>query len=303
MAYEQLNEEEEEEYIDMDISPSSYQCNKVVSSPPKSREFEFQMSFNNTTHKEPLSLASPADELFYKGNLLPLHLPPRLQMVQKLLLENASQTASSTPFHSCNISPATSCYVSGELNPDEYLHDFSPATSFTHAHQKKSWSKRFKSIRQASLSSKLKASRAYIKSFFTKAKVSSNGFMNEGKKSPCPVDHGEEDCTPRRSFSLSIRRSPKNKCSSISSSCSTSSSSSSSSSFLSVHCYGSQAGQVLRRSSSAHSEVESSIQGAIAHCKMSQQLVVSGRKSVIDSGFGSLSTSRVAAEKPGLCRG
>ena len=27
----------------------------------------------------------PADELFYKGKLLPLHLPPRLLMVQKLV--------------------------------------------------------------------------------------------------------------------------------------------------------------------------------------------------------------------------
>ncbi|KAH0870148.1 LOW QUALITY PROTEIN: hypothetical protein HID58_077170 [Brassica napus] len=47
------------------------------------REFEFQMS-----HLCPLEIDKttfPADELFYKGKLLPLHLPPRLLMVQKLI--------------------------------------------------------------------------------------------------------------------------------------------------------------------------------------------------------------------------
>jgi len=37
-------------------------------SPPYNREFEFQMS-------EKESSTSPADDLFYKGKLLPLHLP------------------------------------------------------------------------------------------------------------------------------------------------------------------------------------------------------------------------------------
>lgn len=268
MAYEHSIEEEGEEYIDMDISSTShYQLNKV-SSPTNSREFEFPMSFNNTPHKDPVSLASPADELFYKGNLLPLHLPPRLQMVQKLLYETTNQTTTTTPFHSCTISPATSCYVSGELNPDDYFHDIDFSKYFTHPHdhQKKSWSKKF--------NSKLKASRAYIKSLFIKAKGSSiSGFMNSGKKSLYSVAHDGEDSTPRRSFSMSVRRSPKNKCSSLISSSSFSSSSSSSSSssvppFLRMHGHGSQGGQMLR-SSSVHSEVESSIQGAIAYCKMS----------------------------------
>lgn len=34
---------------------------------------------------------SPADELFFKGQLLPLHLPPRIQMVKKLSLEKQQQ--------------------------------------------------------------------------------------------------------------------------------------------------------------------------------------------------------------------
>ncbi|KAH0995637.1 hypothetical protein GBA52_019501 [Prunus armeniaca] len=51
--------------------------------------------------------------------------------------------------------------------------------------------------------------------------------------------------------------------------------------------------QLLKRSTSANSELESSIEGAIAHCKQSQQLF-SSRKSANEShGFCSLSASRM----------
>ncbi|KAK9126884.1 hypothetical protein Scep_015730 [Stephania cephalantha] len=68
--------------------------------------------------------------------------------------------------------------------------------------------------------------------------------------------------------------------------------SSSSSGFHDLH--------LLKRSSSDSSEIESSIQGAIAHCKKSQQLFNKG-------GICSLSASMIAAcedqERPPLCRG
>nr|DAD26452.1 TPA_asm: hypothetical protein HUJ06_027920 [Nelumbo nucifera] len=37
----------------------------------------------------------PADELFYKGHLLPLHLSPRLSMVRTLLLASSSSSSCS----------------------------------------------------------------------------------------------------------------------------------------------------------------------------------------------------------------
>nr|DAD35488.1 TPA_asm: hypothetical protein HUJ06_006128 [Nelumbo nucifera] len=38
----------------------------------------------------------PADELFYKGQLLPLHLSPRLSMVRTLLLASSSSSCSNS---------------------------------------------------------------------------------------------------------------------------------------------------------------------------------------------------------------
>lgn len=76
LSYDQADED----YIDMEIS--SFSKFFSLSSPPQTREFEFQMS-SSSVEREPTN--SPADELFYKGKLLPLHLPPRLQMVEKLL--------------------------------------------------------------------------------------------------------------------------------------------------------------------------------------------------------------------------
>jgi hypothetical protein len=54
---------------------------------------------------------------------------------------------------------------------------------------------------------------------------------------------------------------------------------------------------VLRRSSSASSEMDNPIQGAIAYCKKSQELA-SVRKSASDAGFRfvSSSASKIAAE-------
>ncbi|XP_008783770.1 probable membrane-associated kinase regulator 4 [Phoenix dactylifera] len=350
--YEQLAAEEE--YIDMDVSSAAFWCYNVTS-PPHSREFEFQMSA--PLEREPIT--SPADELFYKGKLLPLHLPPRLQMVQKLLrssnlpaygenLEsfeegfittnnNNTKTATTTPFESCNVSPAASCYVSGELDAEDYYFDCS--AELVQSHPKKSWSKKLKFIRQSSLSLKLKASKAYFKSLFTKSgcsdekcavpevKECSSGYLKSGKRNPSGQirrernaavrNHAattiksldgekmkEEDCCRhRRSFSGAIKRHSSTKSSSVSSS----GSSSNSSSFSSVNSSGLHGAAMLKRSSSVNSDMENSIQGAIAYCKKSQQLV-SARKSVSDVGFCSLTASRMAAdceteEKPGLCRG
>ncbi|KAG5582614.1 hypothetical protein H5410_053241 [Solanum commersonii] len=55
---------DDEEYIDIEVSSYYY----FSSSSPQNKEFEFQIANYN---KE--NTISPADELFYRGNLLPLH--------------------------------------------------------------------------------------------------------------------------------------------------------------------------------------------------------------------------------------
>ncbi|KAF8402816.1 hypothetical protein HHK36_010907 [Tetracentron sinense] len=349
-------QESNEDYIDMEVSSSSNFFCYSINSPPHPREFEFQMS-SSSLEREPTT--SPADELFYKGKLLPLYLPPRFQMVEKLLensnttYENKTEafeehcstpfitttpsTTTSTPFRSCNISPSESCRVSRELDPGEYFFECSTeASSFLEEQPKKSWSKKLKLIKQSSLGLKLKASRAYLRSLFSKsgcsdescaqatrnidegtvskAKECLNKYMKVAKKHPfgqIQKDRHQISATVmkeekiedgggghRRSFSGAIKR--------HSATSSSSSSSGSSSSSFSSNSNGFHELQFLKRSTSANSEIESSIQGAIAHCKQSQQLFHS-RKTVSEVGFCTLSASRIAVcedqERPGLCRG
>ncbi|XP_021831368.1 probable membrane-associated kinase regulator 4 [Prunus avium] len=355
-------ENTDEDYIDMEVSSSSNIFCYSLGSPPQTREFEFQMS---SVSQDKETTTSPADELFYKGKLLPLHLPPRLQMVQKILqssntsLGNKTQEAIedsfSIPFidsstttpstntctpldRSCNISPSESCRVSSELTSDEYISEWTAEMCVNfiggHDHPKKSWSTKLKQIKQSSLGQKLKASRAYVKSLFSKptcaddyscakparnaeaengSKVKdfcSNKYMKVAKKNPFgKIDNGryqissttlmksiekemaEENAnTHRKSFSGAIQHpsAPKSLCSSTTSSVSSSSSSSfsfSSSGFCDM--------QLLKRSTSANSELESSIEGAIAHCKQSQQLFSSRKSANEGHGFCSLSASRM----------
>ncbi|XWS39330.1 hypothetical protein CRYUN_Cryun18bG0042800 [Craigia yunnanensis] len=58
-----------------------------------SSDFEFTISLSPRVKSS--SALCPADELFYKGQLLPLHLSPRLSMVRTLLLASSSTSSSS----------------------------------------------------------------------------------------------------------------------------------------------------------------------------------------------------------------
>ncbi|KAI8031539.1 putative membrane-associated kinase regulator 4 [Camellia lanceoleosa] len=353
----------DEDYIDMEVSSNSNFFYQSISSPPHPREFEFQM-FSSSSERE--TTTSPADELFYKGKLLPLHLPPRLQMVEKLLQNSVSYNhkntddgfeehfstplttttyttpTANTPFESCNISPSESCQVSRELNPDEYFFQYSTEVSgFIGDNPKKSWTRKLKLIKQSTIGSKLKASRDYLKSLFSKSGCSDESCaaaprnLDEGsvsktkeyvkmakKTTPFGQIHTERYQMPnttatrsfnkekfaadtgarhRRSFSGAIKRFSTTKSSSSSSSSSGSSSSSSSSNSNWFH----DSHFLKRSSSSVGLDIENSIQGAIAHCKRSQQEFHS-RKTVNEIGFCSLSASRVVREdqeRPGLCRG
>ncbi|XP_022766171.1 probable membrane-associated kinase regulator 4 [Durio zibethinus] len=356
----------DEDYIDIEVSSSSNFLYYSISSPPQSKEFEFQMC--SVSRDGEITSTSPADELFYKGKLLPLHLPPRLQMVQKLLqISNSTtfeckteapfeenpavpfitisairSTNTSTPLESCSISPTESCRVSSELNPDDYFFEWSTELNgFIGNNSKKSWSRKLKQIKQSSISQKLKASRAYLKSLFSKsacpnescAKATCNAeaenvseskdcvnkYMEMAKKNPFgKIDNDRykissiitrsidkelvEDAANRhrRSFSGVIQRHSPTKSSSTSTSTSGSSSSSSSFSFSSSGFCDLQS---LKRSNSENSEIENSIEGAIAHCKQSQKLS-SSRKTASELGVCSLSASKISVsgdqETPGL---
>ncbi|XP_047333437.1 probable membrane-associated kinase regulator 4 [Impatiens glandulifera] len=323
----------EEDYIDMEISSN------FIFSPPHTREFEFQM-FPTSSEKETTS--SPADELFYKGKLLPLHFPPPLQM-EKLLQNskpyygydeffstppstttNTTPVANNTPFHSCNISPAESCQISRELNPEEYSLDYyysnekNCSNGGDDDNPKKSWTKKLKSIKQSSLGSKLKASGAYIKSLFSKSGCSDESCTSApritGERSMSmnksylknPFAHGQHHRSKtstkkesregyhRRSFSVAFKQLSTTK--SFSSTTSSSSSSSNSNEFQEL--------SYLRKSRSGRSDIENSIQGAIAYCKTSQQKN-NLRKGMSEVGLCSLSAASIVSEhqeRERLCR-
>ncbi|ONK78719.1 uncharacterized protein A4U43_C02F21720 [Asparagus officinalis] len=63
--------------------------------PSSSSDFESPVSSSPSSRRSSTHLC-PADELFYKGQLLPLHLSPRISMVRTLLLSSSSTSSSST---------------------------------------------------------------------------------------------------------------------------------------------------------------------------------------------------------------
>ncbi|XP_022869891.1 probable membrane-associated kinase regulator 4 isoform X2 [Olea europaea var. sylvestris] len=297
-----------ESCIDMEVGSLT-----TIFSPSHHKEFEFQ-SFSCSSGRD--TTTSPADELFYRGKLLPLNLPPCLQKVEKILHNSYSSTtfeplqeslfstpiftpASNTPFESCHISPADSCQVSRELNPDEYFLEYSTDQSSTYVFEEKlansntnkSWTKPLKLFKQSTLGSKLKASRAYLKSLFNKSSCSvesSRNIVYEGsisKAKKCALQDSKTSKNipsgqihtkcHRKSFSGAIKRTSKEM-------------------------------KFLKRSISGKSEFENSIQAAIAHCKRSHQQEICSRKTVSDHGFLSMSASRVIfddQERPELCKG
>ncbi|XP_013622926.1 PREDICTED: probable membrane-associated kinase regulator 3 [Brassica oleracea var. oleracea] len=274
----------DDDYIDMEINLSSSSTShsssfisfNVTSSPPQSREFEFQMCPSAVASGE--STTCPADDLFYKGQLLPLHLPPRLQMVQKLLASSSSSTAAKdTP-----ISPRAAAFLPGRFSSSEIEVRGQDELNENLGKSKK--------IKQSSITKKLKASRAYIRSLFSRQGCSDSseiGIKNsKSSKNKNPLGKQEYSNPPlshRSSFSGVIQRHSPAKCSSLSSS-----SRSSLSSSFSFGSNGSLDLQTLMRSSNASSEVDNSIEGAIKHCKQS---FTTRKSNVAESEFSSSRTS------------
>ncbi|KAM7265419.1 hypothetical protein ACFE04_003102 [Oxalis oulophora] len=229
------------EYIDMEITSSSYSsdffCNYSINCSPTRKTcrelLEFQSDFQ--IHSERKLPTLPANELFYKGKLLPLH--------QKLPSESRDNV----------ISPLESRRQSQDEYFFEWSIEFDDDLSFMgdDASKKLSWAKKMKKF---SLTRKIKASREYFKLLFNKTSCSNATTQLENISK-------RKNCSTRSVNSVSKRR--NNSCSSISSSGSSSFSfSSSSSGFNDI--------QSLRRRIGLNSENENSIEGAIAHCKESR---------------------------------
>ncbi|XAR57215.1 hypothetical protein NMG60_11025276 [Bertholletia excelsa] len=99
--------------------PHGYKSHTLPSSPAhsssSSSDFEFRISISP---RRSSAAAATADELFYKGQLLPLHLHPRLSMVQSLLLSSPSSSSSATASRDSTASSSTTTTTTDPPDPD-----------------------------------------------------------------------------------------------------------------------------------------------------------------------------------------
>ncbi|KAG8068945.1 hypothetical protein GUJ93_ZPchr0005g16133 [Zizania palustris] len=79
-------------------------CPSPASSSASSSEFEFTVTLSPASKQRSAAQLCPADELFYKGQLLPLQLSPRISMVRTLLLSSASTSSASASDSTSNSS-------------------------------------------------------------------------------------------------------------------------------------------------------------------------------------------------------
>lgn len=294
--YKHVEEDEDEGYIDMDLSSSSsnlFGHSINISSSPQDIDFEF--FFNDQESDE--ATVFPADEHFYKGKLLPLHLPPRLQMLRNLLQQSTASTSSLA--QSCDVSPSESFRSTCDKQLNDHFFDGLSADKFIVGDiPKKSWhKKKLRLIKKLLAGQNIMACRAHLKSLFLKSSCSDKYTAKEaadkgdaGNISKGDTEHSSTkaktskkisgrwpirqddpfNISHRRSFQGEIKQHSVVKRSyspSLSSSCSSCSSSSSFSFDTNGVC-----GQDLqRRRSSSGSDTEGSIDAAIAHCKKSQQ--------------------------------
>ncbi|KAH9326377.1 hypothetical protein KI387_006555 [Taxus chinensis] len=418
-----LNEFMDDDYIDIEVESAMFweavsRRSKLSGNRAESREFEFDAK---ALLDDPDSVASPADELFYKGQLLPLHLPPRIQMVEKLLASEISKENGSksllgrgnpeqksggggftygecaddsalfnTPYESCDATPYDSCEASQELNPDLYeglnekqsvpIKEPPAAQSKGMKQNRLPMLKKAKKLldstqsKQTALALKLKASRAYIKSLFSKPTESKDhpqhldrstteldqrdlidnstdqNMVSEGINRYVKVikpgsanyanniDRQREDYKVAEAVARSIhnienssmledhvgRR--KSFSGSLTSMKAAAEPYKANAFYSSNRVTPSQSGVFLKRSSSSNIDMESAIQGAIAHCKQSAHSAAKSNLEPSHNAHGRVSCefqrpssnaeglyarprsgSRIAVceqpEKPGLCRG
>ncbi|KAL1330185.1 hypothetical protein HN51_047331 [Arachis hypogaea] len=304
-----------EDYIDMELVTC---CSSNLCPPQKSysREFEFQMTPLSSNEKD--STASVADVLFYNGKLLPLHNVKSFSSLEDSnfpIITNTNTNTNTNNNHlfddsfSNIISPSESCRLSSDfaVTPDEYLFEWSNSSSQINnnsnvllpnnkksSSSSSSWSKKLKQI---IVGQRIKNSRSYIRSlFFTKASSGSSRckecqdlkMKNKKNNHQFGMNILEDDefssIHGRRSFSGVVQRHcGPSKSSSLSTSSSGSSSCSSSFSFSSSSGYNNNDLQIFKRNiinAANNCEIEGSIEGAIAHCKKSQQKFASSKVAI-----------------------
>ncbi|KAG9130824.1 hypothetical protein Leryth_016981 [Lithospermum erythrorhizon] len=263
-----------------------------------SSDFEFTISLSPKK-------SSAADELFYKGQLLPLHLSPRISMVRTLLASSSSSSASRDSTTSSNDSRSS---FSTDPECDEYKRLTSPTSTYIHPQIITSTSKKtnyFSLSRFSSLfrkesttsdpelesASSLKKMSATIRKYLKKAKplyqkLSQNQIpINPNKTDKvnlCMKADGSVKCNDNRSNTIMIGfkenvsatithsfsgnlRYPRRR--NIVTSCP--SSIKSSPSHSRVFSKNKNVGCNNFQDSSSMEELQSAIQGAIAHCKNS----------------------------------
>ncbi|XP_019155960.1 PREDICTED: probable membrane-associated kinase regulator 4 [Ipomoea nil] len=280
----QVSAAEDDEYIDIEVNSFS----------PQSTDFEFQITSNSFNHNKELTVL-PADDLFYKGKILPLLLPPRLQTVQNLLKTTPTgdqnsiveeedddefiimEFASSTPA----IEP---CRLSFSLIPaDHFKRSTCLSTSINKDQEKKhSWLSKLRLFKKSLMGNRGKASRVFsLRSFFRKSacidvsSVTDKHLKAEQKKTLFGYSINREGIKDKVVImKRSYHRRPLSSFSSAefkwrSSSSLSSSFSSSSSSFSSIS-FSSRDFHELnfhKRSCSFTSDIDGPIEAAIAHCK------------------------------------
>ncbi|XP_054796697.1 probable membrane-associated kinase regulator 4 [Prosopis cineraria] len=264
----------DEHFIHLELSSSDL-ISHPIGSPPQNREFEFQIT--SVSHEKESS-SSLADELFHKGKLLPLHLLNNSNAISESALKGYGFPL---PSPCPSISPSESCMAMSEVDPDKFLSVLpSEINGVAGDPPRKSWSKKLRQIKQSSLGQRLQASRAYVQSLFRKydcsdkscVSASNNAVAEKKSKTPSEIVDDTrhrllvrtinreliKDGVHARSLSGVIRHSVMKA-----------------SSLMSTPSFGSLSSSFSlsssSRSSSAHSDRESSIEGAIAHCKQSQQ--------------------------------
>ncbi|KAF3638977.1 hypothetical protein FXO38_22932 [Capsicum annuum] len=261
---------DEEDYIDIEVLSSCSYFSSCPNSSPLNREFEFQMA-SITNNKE--STIAPADELFYRGKLLPLHQKSQRIAPFEEDLEEGEEESFCINFLIAPISSASqSCRVSFEFNPNDLFFERSRTELTISSHNKspnKLWSKL---INQSLINQKFKASKAFLKSLFSKSSCCSEELKVSKKTTPFRNTAKNIEGLSSRSFSAAETKwHPPIK--GLSSS-STNSSSSTGGSFSSSSCsFNSNNGfyelNFLKRSNSFTSGFEGSIEAAVAHCKKS----------------------------------
>ncbi|KAM0947771.1 putative BKI1/putative membrane-associated kinase regulator/4 [Dioscorea sansibarensis] len=262
---------------------------RLRGSPPNSSsssDFEFTVSLSPSST---YSALCPADELFYKGQLLPLHLSPRISMVRTLLLSSSSSSSSSdssittttTASRDSTSSSSSDLLLPDSSRPssataDEDPHPLPlpppplPKRLLTVSHYFSSLASRFLPRSSSKRSTPKEVFKKYVKK--VKPLFSKKSDDLAAKKTFSFSSHSQ-------SFSGNLRC-PRRTCAG---SCPSSMRSSPSHSGL-LYAGGAFPAPT-NSSSSSMEELQSAIQGAIAHCKSS---MVSGNQK---KGFCSLMVS------------